>query len=450
MTGVPTLAEMLVVEADGGSRGNPGPAGYGALVRDAETGAVLGERAAAIGRATNNVAEYSGLLAGLEAAVELVAARRAAGRAVAGVEVRMDSKLVVEQMSGRWRVRHPDLVPLVARARRLVAQLPAVRFSWVPREQNTAADALANRAMDAAAGRVRESVVGRRTAGAAPAGSGPSPAAGPRRSRLAVARPGPTAERSDQGRPPTGPVAGMAAPMGGAIGVAASARPAAGTPDPGTTLWVLRHGETSASRAGVLDGRPGAGLTARGREQVQAAARRLASAAEAPTGVLCSPLPRAQESAAIICAVLGGQPEVLDGLADCDFGGWAGSTYADLAAAGDLEGWLADPDARPPGGERLADVADRVRATLAEILAAHPGQSLCLVTHAAVVRVLLADVLGAPLTRVQRLSVATGGLSRLAASPAGWAQILQANDTCHLAEVGLADTPATSGRLASS
>ena len=86
------MSRRLVVEADGGSRGNPGPAGYGALVRDAETGAVLAERAASVGRATNNVAEYGGLVAGLQAALDL--------DPTAEVEVRMDSKLVVEQMSG--------------------------------------------------------------------------------------------------------------------------------------------------------------------------------------------------------------------------------------------------------------------------------------------------------------------------------------------------------------
>ena len=95
------MPRRLVVEADGGSRGNPGPAGYGALVRDAETGRVLAERAASVGRATNNVAEYCGLVAGLQAALDLDAS--------AQVEVRMDSKLVVEQMSGRWKVKHPDM-----------------------------------------------------------------------------------------------------------------------------------------------------------------------------------------------------------------------------------------------------------------------------------------------------------------------------------------------------
>lgn len=129
----------VLVEADGGSRGNPGPAGYGAVVlRD---GAVLAERFEFIGRATNNVAEYRGLIAGLEAASELIAS---------SVEVRMDSKLVIEQMAGRWRVKHPDMIPLNKRATLLAAGFEKVRWTWIPREQNKRADALANAAMDSA------------------------------------------------------------------------------------------------------------------------------------------------------------------------------------------------------------------------------------------------------------------------------------------------------------
>ena len=108
-------SRRFIVEADGGSRGNPGPAGYGALVRDAETGRVLAERAASVGRATNNVAEYGGLVAGLQAALDL--------DPTAEVEVRMDSKLVVEQMSGRWQVKHPDMQQLALQAQRLARQL---------------------------------------------------------------------------------------------------------------------------------------------------------------------------------------------------------------------------------------------------------------------------------------------------------------------------------------
>jgi probable phosphoglycerate mutase len=138
----------LVVEADGGSRGNPGPAGYGAVLRDGETGEVLAERSEGIGVATNNVAEYRGLIAGLRAAVD-------AGGAAASVEVRMDSKLVVEQMSGRWKVKHPAMRPLALEAAGLVRRLGSVRFTWVPRERNKHADRLANLAMDAQSGVAR-------------------------------------------------------------------------------------------------------------------------------------------------------------------------------------------------------------------------------------------------------------------------------------------------------
>ena len=97
------MSRRVVVEADGGSRGNPGPAGYGAVVRDADTGAVLRECAAGIGVASNNVAEYRGLIAALEAAQDLGADE---------VDVRMDSLLVVNQMSGIWKVKHEAMKPL--------------------------------------------------------------------------------------------------------------------------------------------------------------------------------------------------------------------------------------------------------------------------------------------------------------------------------------------------
>jgi ribonuclease H / adenosylcobalamin/alpha-ribazole phosphatase len=139
------VTRRLLVEADGGSRGNPGLAGYGAVVRDASTGEVLAEVSEAIGHATNNVAEYSGLLAGLRAAAKLAPG--------ADAEVRMDSKLVVEQMSGRWKIKHPDLRALAAQAAEAARALGRVTYTWVPRERNTHADRLANEAMDALARR---------------------------------------------------------------------------------------------------------------------------------------------------------------------------------------------------------------------------------------------------------------------------------------------------------
>ena len=138
------MSRRLTVEADGGSRGNPGIAGYGALVRDTETGALLAERAEPLGTASNNVAEYRGLIAGLEAAAAIDPG--------AVVLARLDSKLVVEQMSGRWKIKHEDMKRLALQARDLAAGIVrsggAVRYEWIPRAQNTDADALSNVAMD--------------------------------------------------------------------------------------------------------------------------------------------------------------------------------------------------------------------------------------------------------------------------------------------------------------
>src|SRR3954464_12792070 len=136
------MTTRVIVEADGGSRGNPGPAGYGAVVRDADTGQVLREVAAGIGVASNNVAEYRGLIAGLQASREVGAAE---------VEVRMDSLLVVNQMSQIWKVKHEVMRPLASEAAGLVRQFDRVEFRHVRRELNKHADRLANEAMDDAA-----------------------------------------------------------------------------------------------------------------------------------------------------------------------------------------------------------------------------------------------------------------------------------------------------------
>jgi ribonuclease HI len=129
----------LVVEADGGSRGNPGIAAGGAVVWNEDTGELLCEVGVYVGIATNNVAEYRGLIAGLECAIEREPA--------AAIHVRMDSKLVVEQMTGRWKIKHPDMQVLAARAKELVQDRP-VTFEWVPRLSNKRADAAANESMD--------------------------------------------------------------------------------------------------------------------------------------------------------------------------------------------------------------------------------------------------------------------------------------------------------------
>ena len=133
------MSRRFIVEADGGSRGNPGVAAGGAVVLDEGSGELLVEVGTFMGIATNNVAEYSGLIAGLEAAF--------ARDAAASVVVRMDSKLVVEQLSGRWRIKHPDMQVLARKAQQLIAGR-AVTFEWVPRLSNKRADAAANESMD--------------------------------------------------------------------------------------------------------------------------------------------------------------------------------------------------------------------------------------------------------------------------------------------------------------
>ena len=130
----------LIIEADGGSRGNPGPAAYGCLVKDALTNEVLFKEGKTLGITTNNVAEYSGLVAALAAAHEI--------DPNAQIEVRMDSKLVVEQMSGNWKIKHENMKGLVEKARNAFSQ-SQVKYVWVPREDNLEADTLLNIALDA-------------------------------------------------------------------------------------------------------------------------------------------------------------------------------------------------------------------------------------------------------------------------------------------------------------
>jgi ribonuclease HI len=132
----------LIIHADGASRGNPGDAAGGAVVTRADTGDILAEVGVMCGVATNNVAEYRGMIAGVEAAKKLFPNPV--------LDIRLDSKLVVEQMSGRWRVKHPDMQHLVKHAWQVIGDTP-VTFTWVPREENSDADRMANKALDTGA-----------------------------------------------------------------------------------------------------------------------------------------------------------------------------------------------------------------------------------------------------------------------------------------------------------
>ncbi|HVF06374.1 MAG TPA: bifunctional RNase H/acid phosphatase [Frankiaceae bacterium] len=373
------MGRRVVVEADGGSRGNPGPAGYGAVVRDAATNEVLAEVAAGIGRASNNVAEYRGLIAGLRAAAEL--------GDVESVEVRMDSKLVVEQMNGRWQVKHPDMRVLAREAAEVVGTLPRVTFGHIRRELNGHADRLANEAMDAAA-RGEEWV-------------------------RATTAPGATA-------------ATAATPAG-----ARGWRPPSGIP---TTLLLVRHGETELSVAGRFSGTGDPELTERGWAQAKALAGRAASFGPV-TAVWTSPLRRAADTAAGIAEALGLPVRVDDRLAECDFGEWEGLTFAQIQERdlGLLAEWMGDADVAAPGGESFAAVTRRVRQARDAVLAAHPGETVVVVSHVTPIKTLLRLALDAPPSLLHRLYLDLASLSQAEWYPDGHAIVRRVNDVAHLA-----------------
>jgi broad specificity phosphatase PhoE/ribonuclease HI len=372
------VPRSLIVAADGGSRGNPGPAGYGAVVLDAQTGEVLAELRENIGRATNNVAEYRGLVAGLREA-----ARIAPG---AAVEVRMDSRLVVEQMAGRWKIKHPDLLALAQAAREAAGPLGPVTYAWVPRERNAHADRLANEAMDSA-----------ERAGASAAGSASGSAADP-------SAPGATAS------PPWRP---------------------AGPPP--TTTVMLRHGQTLLSVDKRFAGTVDVPLTDTGVRQSEAAADRLA--ARGGLGlIVTSPLLRARQTAATVAAATGAAVLVEEGFREIHFGKWEGLSFAEASSQwpDEMAAWLGQV-ATPPGGESFADAGLRVGLALDELLAAQPGRTVLIVTHVTPIKQLVARALLAPSpASLFRMQLDVASLCEIDWYPDGAALLRSLNDTAHL------------------
>ena len=352
----------LIVEADGGSRGNPGPAGYGALVRDADTGRLLAERAASVGRATNNVAEYGGLVAGLQAALDLDPTAR--------VEVRMDSKLVVEQMSGRWKIKHPDMQQLALQAQKIARKLAEVRYTWVPRAQNGAADALANSAMD--------------------------------------------------GKPVHRDPAAEAVVL--EDDVQPTAEPA---PVVTTVTHLLRHGQTEHTPERRFSGRNDLPLSRTGRAEAEAAAERAKSLGV--DMVVASPLRRTRETAEIVAASLGLPVEL-------DFGDLEGLTFEEAAAKHPLAArrFGTDVTVRAPDGESVADVSSRVARSRRRILSQHAGRTVLVVSHVTPIKVMLAAALGVGDEIVHRVFLDAASLSTVAWGSDGRASVRLVNDTAHL------------------
>ncbi|RSS99947.1 bifunctional RNase H/acid phosphatase [Streptomyces sp. WAC07149] len=451
----------FVVEADGGSRGNPGPAGYGAVVLDPATGETLAERAEFIGVATNNVAEYKGLIAGLKAAAEL--------DPDAVVRVRMDSKLVVEQMSGRWKIKHPDMKPLAAEAAKILPR-GQVTYEWIPRERNKHADRLANEAMDAGR-RGKQWEPSASTADLAPAPAGPpgDAAKGAAAVRAALASSGAgtgtraagadvRAARSaaasgadtlfaevDVDAAAEAPAASPArvpapagAPASGVDGAPAATGAGWGGPDMGTpaTFVLLRHGETALTPQKRFSGSGGTDpeLSPAGRRQAAAVAEALAARGTVQA-VVSSPLRRCRETAQAVADRLGLPVAVEEGLRETDFGAWEGLTFAEVRERfpEDLQAWLDSPRAAPTGGgESFTSVTRRVSAARDRLLAAHAGRTVLLVTHVTPVKTLVRLALGAPPESLFRMELSAASLSAVAYYADGNASVRLLNDTSHL------------------
>jgi broad specificity phosphatase PhoE/ribonuclease HI len=387
----------VTVEADGGSRGNPGPAGYGAVVKEAATGEVLLERAESLGIATNNVAEYSGLIAGLQAAAELGAAH---------VDVRMDSKLVVEQMSGRWQIKNPGLRPLAAEAAKLVRTFESVSFDWIPRERNKDADALANRAMDEAGDRNPRST-------------------------------SPTGAFVDVTDAPSPEPARAAARTASHDSVTKAATTSWEPPslDAATRLLLVRHGETAMTAQKRYSGRGDVPLSDEGEAQAMAAAVRVAGIAPTVAAVVSSPLLRCRRTAELIAVELGGVPvTVLPELIECDFGLWEGLTFGEVRDRwpAEMTAWLGSTSVAPPEGESFQAVAKRTRAALATLRTAYPSSVVVVVSHVSPIKLILRDALAASDAFLHRLYLDPAGVSTMDMWPDGGIAVRSVNETAHL------------------
>ncbi|NLG55943.1 MAG: bifunctional RNase H/acid phosphatase [Rhodococcus sp.] len=371
----------VIIEADGGSRGNPGPAGYGAVVFDRDRQRALAERCEYLGVATNNVAEYRGLIAGLMAARELGAG---------AVDVRMDSKLVVEQMSGRWKVKHPDMIPLNRQAADLARSFDEVTWTWIPRAENSHADRLANEAMDDA----------QSPADASDAGAG---------------------EDSD-----VEPAASCSDATPAAPGWMATS----GTP---TCFLLLRHGQTPLSVERRYSGRGNPELTDLGQTQAAQSAKRFA-ARGGVAAVITSPLARTRATADAAAHALGLPVQVHEGLIETDFGEWEGLTFSEAAARDPQlhQQWLSDTSVRPPGGESFDEVRARVLTARDELSEQFGGANLLVVSHVTPIKTMLQLALDGGPSLLYRLHLDLASLSIAEFYDEGRGSVRLVNDTSHL------------------
>ena len=358
------MAREFVVFADGGSRGNPGAAAYGAVIM--EKGVVLQELSAAIGTATNNYAEYSGLIAGLIAVHEI--------DPQAIVEVRMDSKLVVEQMSGRWQIKHPEMRKLAAEAR--AAHRPElVRYSWIAREENTHADRLVNAALDGEVASAFEPV---------------------RRNYLM--------ERLLSSEVPT-------------------------------TLYLIRHGETPLtpfkkfSGSGPNDPE----LTEEGHRQAALVAKEVEKLQ--PDLLISSPMKRTRETAAHITKITGLEPIIDETWIEGSFGLWDGMTIFEVEEKYPKEyaQWLSTASYAPPGGESYEECMARTRLGMESAVADHPSKRIAVVTHNGMIKTAIAVAMSTAPESIFNVDITPCSITTVSIWPSdGLIALRSANERGHL------------------
>jgi len=397
------MSRDLIVEADGGSRGNPGPAAFGSLVRDALTGQILVEIGESVGIATNNVAEYGGAIAGLQAAAEI--------DADACVEVRLDSKLIVEQMSGRWQIKHPDMRDL-AKVARAVIPAGQVTYTWVPRDQNRAADAIVNEVLDQFDGTTPVRIKRQYTV---------------ELNQLA---------RQDL----LGSVQELQARDIAEEVLREKPKVLVGWADLGTPVTTLmaRHGASTYSLEKRFSGSGGVDvpLAPIGIKQAEALAQEVKIRGNV-THIVTSPILRTLQTAHIVAEATGLSISENADFAECSFGDWDGHTFAEVRERwpDELDEWLANPDVAPPGGESLVQCRDRVNRGRAAVLEQYPAQTILIVSHVLPIKLMTGIATGAPPESTFRMELPPCSLTSLVWFPDGNSSMFSFAEASHLREL---------------
>ena len=389
------MARSLIIEADGGSRGNPGTAGSGAVVIDQTTGMVIREIARFIGIASNNVAEYIALIAGLEAALDI--------DSNADIEVRMDSKLVIEQMSGRWKIKHPDMIQLGMQVQDLVRG-KKVSWQWIPREQNFRADALANKAMDELSDSESSGLV-------------TSTAANNRLSSSVT-------EFNESGP--------------------SSVRSPIDVTKPLTTIVLVRHGRTALTEARKISGGDGddpdlsevgvldanAVATALGQIGSKGPWQRIAPI----SAIVSSPMKRARQTAEVIAKQHGLKVTENENLREISFGDWDGLTHEEAQQKDSTlwQSWRGSWSVSPPNGESLEVFDQRLQLARQQITERHAGKTVVVVAHVMPIRGFLRWAFDAAAAAYWRPQVAPCSISIIRVWGDETAEVVTANHTAHL------------------